>query len=183
MGVVDSSNPSEIKGLSASACKKKGIPSTVLSTPVPAFGDRDRPIVLKKVACVITRFPFGSTAPNKVLSPILKGPSNSTCGTPTSQRANAAFLAITFRCSGVNASALACPALTFLRPFYRSCLHLQIIMLAIQHMQAYIVKCKYAGYRKHSVERSSVVEPGKENPKNRVPLTAMNGECVWKWLE
>lgn len=44
MGVVDIINSSVINGLSNSACKKKGVPSTVLKTPVPPFGDRDLPI-------------------------------------------------------------------------------------------------------------------------------------------
>ncbi len=43
MGLVDIAKSSEIKGFSASACKKKGSSSTVERTPVPAFGERDRP--------------------------------------------------------------------------------------------------------------------------------------------
>ena len=75
MGVVDSSKSSVRKGLRTSACKKKGIPSTVVKTPVPAFGDRDRPSARKNVAWVSKRFPFGKTAAAIETLAILKAPS------------------------------------------------------------------------------------------------------------
>lgn len=59
---VDASKSSEINGLSTSACKKNGMPSTVVKTPVPAFGERDRPKARRKVACVSSRLWFGRTA-------------------------------------------------------------------------------------------------------------------------
>jgi hypothetical protein len=43
MGFVDASNSLFIKGFSASAWRKNGSSSTVESTPVPAFGERDLP--------------------------------------------------------------------------------------------------------------------------------------------
>lgn len=74
IGVVDARNSLEIKGLSASACKKKGIPSTVLRTPVPALGERERPKARRNVAWVSSRFPFGKTAADTVLSTRMKSP-------------------------------------------------------------------------------------------------------------
>jgi hypothetical protein len=49
MGVVDNRKSSVTKGLSTSALKKKGSPSTLTEPPVPALGVRDLPIAVSIV--------------------------------------------------------------------------------------------------------------------------------------
>ena len=101
-----------MKGLSTSACKKKGSPSTLDNPPVPAFGVRDRPSAFRNVPCASRRLPFWRTAAISRASPIWSGPSWLACGKSADQRAIAAFLALAVRSCLVRLSARASPPIS-----------------------------------------------------------------------
>src|SRR5581483_5583391 len=111
MGLVDIANSSEIKGFSASACKKKGSSSTVERTPVPAFGERDLPSARRNAACVMIRVPLGRTAQAIDVPPSENSPSYSGSGKSLFHRARAPALAISDLRSGGRISARARPPL------------------------------------------------------------------------